>query len=99
MKKKLQNNYSIRQLSRQNHSGQSSADEFFFETDYFQFERKTGPDSFEHRTFGIAGVFVTSRLSVPETPKFDLIMNQSTLNDSSDSVKLVVNPKKVYIPV
>ena len=66
----------------------------FFETDYFQFEKKN-----ESRTVGVPGVFVTSRLSVKETLRKLNSLRTKTPNDSSDSVKLIVNPKKVYIPV
>ena len=45
----------------------------FCETEYFPFEKKTGPVRFEPRTFAIPGVFVTCRPTVQETKKLDLI--------------------------
>ena len=39
----------------------------FFETNFFPLEKKTGPVGIEPRTFGVSGLFVTSKLGVPET--------------------------------
>ena len=78
----------------------------FFEKQDFQFEKqKQFLVRFEPTTFAVPGVFVTTRLNVQETlkfftkmkffTKFELFMNQ----DTSDSVKQVVNTEKICIPV
>ena len=64
----------------------------FFWNGLFLFEEKTGPVSFEPRTFGVPGALVSSKLVVPET-----LRNLNplwTMIDSRDSVKQVVNPQK-----
>ena len=63
--------------------------------DKLSFKQKNDPGQSETRTFTVPGVFVTSRLSVPET-----LRNLNSLGTKipSDSVKQVVSQKKC-IPI
>ena len=45
----------------------------FSETDFFLFEKKTGPVRFESGAFTIPGSFVLSRPGVPEMQKNEII--------------------------
>ena len=62
-----------------------------FEKKYFPFETKKGLVRFELRIFSVPGIFVTYQAKLAA----DFIMNK----DTSDSVKQIVNQKKVYIQV
>ena len=73
-----------------------------FETVYFSFEKKHVLIRLEPRTFAVRGIFVTSRLSLPGTPKiFEYLLKQGRVESRrpDESVDKIFYGKKVLYPV